>query len=116
MSALSSNSLSVLQAQNAIDAGKGLPHLAANSGKHVGKLDMRKARETAQNFEGVFLAEMLKPMFEDIEAAPPFGGGTGSKIWRDLQTQEYGKAIAKAGGIGIADAVLHQMIKMQESK
>lgn len=109
MTALASENIALLQAENAIQAGKGLPRLGGG-----GNLDIRKARETAQEFEAVFLAEMFKPMFENIDAAEPFGGGTGEDIWQDLQTQEYGKAVAKAGGIGIADAVLRQMIKMQE--
>lgn len=108
MTALASENIALLQAENAIQAGKALPRLGG------GKLDMRKARETAQEFEAVFLAEMFKPMFENIDAAEPFGGGTGEDIWQDLQTQEYGKAVANAGGIGIADAVLRQMIRMQE--
>jgi len=31
-----------------------------------------------------------------------------------MQVQEYGKAIAKQGGIGLADHVMEQMIRMQE--
>ena len=58
--------------------------------------DMRKMRETAQEFESVFIAEMLRPMFENIDAAEPFGGGPGEQAYRDMQIDEYGKAIAKA--------------------
>ncbi|WNJ99087.1 rod-binding protein [Thalassospiraceae bacterium LMO-JJ14] len=78
--------------------------------------NMQRMRETAEDFESVFLAEMLRPMFSNIEAASPFGGGAGEKIYRDMQVDEYGKALAKAGGIGLADSIMREMIKMQEGK
>ena len=76
--------------------------------------DMAKLREAAQEFEGVFLSQMLKPMFENMASAPPFGGGPAEDMYRSLMVDEYGKSIAKAGGIGIADQVMREMIKMQE--
>jgi len=68
----------------------------------------------AEDFEAFFLAQALQPMFDDIEPAEPFGGGPGQDIWKSMQVQEYGKAIAKQGGIGLADHVVQQMIRMQE--
>ena len=74
----------------------------------------REIRKTAQDFEAFFLGQMLQPMFQNLGAEAPFGGGHGEEVWRSMQVQEYGKAITEAGGIGIADSVLREMIKMQE--
>lgn len=93
------------------------PNAAPSGGN--GKLsasDLHKFKQTAQDFEAVFISEMLRPMFENIEPSSPFGGGSGEKIYRDMQIDEYGKAIAKSGGIGLADNVMREMIKMQEGK
>ena len=79
-------------------------------------MDIQKFRKVAEDFESVFISEMIRPMFENIEAEAPFGGGQSEKIWRAMQIDEYGKAIARAGGLGIADQVLDQMIKMQEAR
>ena len=68
----------------------------------------------AEDFEAVFLGQMLQPMFQNIDAAEPFGGSPSEKMWRTMQVDEYGKAIAKSGGIGIADAVFREIIKAQE--
>lgn len=76
--------------------------------------DIDKVREAAQEFEAVFLSQMLKPMFENLETAAPFGGGPAEDMYRSLMVDEYGKAISKAGGIGIADQVMVEMLKMQE--
>ena len=75
-----------------------------------------RMREVAEDFEAVFISEMIRPMFENIEAEKPFGGGPAEDIWRNMQVDEYGKAISKSGGIGIADAVMDQLIRMQEAR
>jgi Rod binding domain-containing protein len=84
--------------------------------KHLG--DAKKAEKfehAAQDFEAVFIAEMMKPMFEGISTEAPFGGGKGEEVFRDLLLQEYGKIIAKTGSVGIADSVKQAMIEMQEA-
>ncbi len=74
----------------------------------------QQARKTAEDFEAVFLTQMLQPMFEGIKPEAPFGGGNSEAMWRSMQIEEYGKAITKAGGIGIADSVYREIIKLQE--
>lgn len=73
-----------------------------------------KLGKTAEDFEAVFIAEMMKPMFEGISTDGPFGGGKGEEIFRDMMVQEYGKIIARTGSIGIAGSVKEAMIQMQE--
>lgn len=80
------------------------------------KADERQARKVAQDFESFFIGQMLQPMFKDIRAEEPFDGGHGEDIWRTMQVEEYGKAISRAGGIGIADMVYREMLKAQEVK
>ena len=74
----------------------------------------QQARKIAENFEAVFLTQMLQPMFEGIKPEAPFGGGNSEAMWRSMQIEEYGKAITKSGGIGIADSVYREIIKLQE--
>lgn len=76
---------------------------------------MEQITETAKEFEAVFLAEMIKPMFEGINTEPPFGGGKGEEVFRGLLIQEYGKMLAQTGRIGIAEQVKQEMIKLQEN-
>jgi len=93
------------------------PHLGqANQADRGGHPNAARFRKVAEDFEAVFISEMMRPMFENIQAEAPFGGGPSEDIWRNMQIDEYGKAIAKSGGIGIADAVMDQMIKMQEGR
>jgi Rod binding domain-containing protein len=73
-----------------------------------------KARKAAVEFEGFFLAMALENMFSGIETDGLFGGGHGEKVFRSMMLQEYGKAIAERGGIGLADAVQREIIRLQE--
>lgn len=98
-----------MQAQNAMLAGK--RDLTPSGGQSVDQL-----RKVAEDFEAVFIGQMLKPLFENLGAEEPFSGGESEKMWRGLQVDEYGKAITKAGGIGLSDTILKEMIKLQEGQ
>jgi Rod binding domain-containing protein len=78
--------------------------------------DAGKLRAAAQEFEAVFMSQMLETMFQGIRTDGPFGGGHGESVYRSLLLQEYGKVLARRGGIGLADAVTRQMIATQEAK
>lgn len=71
-------------------------------------------RQAAQEFEAFYLARALEPMFEGLSTQAPFGGGMAEDMWRSLLIDEYGKAIARAGGIGIAQAIVRGLIDVQE--
>lgn len=68
----------------------------------------------AQEFESVFLGEMLKHMFDQVDTNEMFGGGEGEETYKSFMVDEYAKMITKTGGIGIADHVKAEMIRMQE--
>jgi len=109
MAGLSNDNLISMQAGNAVAQGRGLPNVGRAQ-------NIAEARKTAEEFEAVFLGQMLQPMFANIEAAEPFGGSSSEKMWKTMQVEEYGKAIAKSGGIGLADAVFREILKTQELK
>ena len=72
-----------------------------------------KARDVAEKFESVFLEQMLQHMFEGIKTDGMFGGGQSEQVYRSMLNQYYADAISKRGGIGIADAVYSEILKMQ---
>lgn len=80
-----------------------------------GTADPRALRQAAEDFEAVFVAQMLAPMFDTLPTHGTFGGGPGEDIYRSLMVQEYGKAIARSGGVGIADQVERELLRIQEA-
>lgn len=72
------------------------------------------ARKTANEFEAMFLSQMLEHMTAGIKTGGPFGGGQGEEMFRSLLNQEYAGMLTKSGGIGIADHVYRQILALQE--
>lgn len=75
-----------------------------------------RIRQTAEDFEATFLSQMLKPMFEGLSTEAPFGGGDAENTWRSFQLDAMAKETVKAGGIGLADTVMSEMLKIQEGR
>lgn len=93
----------------------------ATSGIHrpaSAEIDQAKMRRdpegAAKEFEAFFIAHMLDQMFAGIETDGVFGGGQAEKTYRGLLHQEYGKAIAEQGGVGVGKMVSSEIIRMQE--
>ncbi|MEE8271054.1 MAG: rod-binding protein [Alphaproteobacteria bacterium] len=76
--------------------------------------DPAAARAAADEFEAVFLAQMLSHMFAGIDTDGPFGGGHAEQIFRSMMVNEYGRIAAQSGGLGIADQVMAEILKVQE--
>lgn len=100
------------QARDAYAAGQSAR--AANAAK--GGADLAKTKEAAQQFEAMFVGQMLQHMWAGVDVDSEFGGGHGEEMWRSMLIDQYGKEIAKSGKLGIADAVMRQMLKAQEQR
>lgn len=84
---------------------------AASRGVSADKID-----ETAQEFEAQFISQMLENMFSTVDTNPVLGGGEGEDAYRSLLTDEYGKLLARAGGIGVSDHVKRELLRVQEAE
>lgn len=80
----------------------------------MSEADKRAARDAAEQFEAIFIAQMLGPMFESLPTDGTMGGGPAEGMYRSMFVTEAGKEIAKAGGVGVADQVYRELIKLQE--
>jgi Rod binding domain-containing protein len=73
-----------------------------------------KAWETAKEFETQFLSSMTQSMFEGVKTDSFFGGGAGEDMFRSMLVGQYSKEMSNAGGIGIADKIYGEILKLQE--
>ena len=65
-----------------------------------------EAKKLGQDFEAMFLEEMMRPMFAGVSKPNAmFGGGHGEEAFQTMMVQEYAKAFAKRGGIGVAKQI-----------
>lgn len=84
--------------------------------KTAGKTGNNEAiNKAAQEFESVFLAQMMEHMFAEVDFNPS-GKGPGDDIYKSLLIDEYSKLMSRSGGIGVADHVKREMLRMQETQ
>lgn len=77
--------------------------------------DMARIAAAAKRFEGVALGELFQPMFATLgKGDGPFDGGGAEAQWMPILAEQIGRAIAAAGGLGLARPVMAAMLAAQE--
>lgn len=82
---------------------------AAAKGMSEEKID-----SVSQEFEAQFISQMLSNMFATVDTKESLGGSDAEDTYRSMMVDQYGTMISRAGGIGVADYVKREMLKMQE--
>jgi Rod binding domain-containing protein len=71
-------------------------------------------RRLAQEFEAQAVAAMFQPVFAALPTDGPFGGGQAEAQWRPMLVDAITRDLARAGGLGIGDAVYRELLRAQE--
>lgn len=74
-----------------------------------------RLRAQAEELEGVFLTTLVKEMFATVHSESGFNGGFGEETWRGMQAEQFAATLAQGGGIGLADALVSDLIAVQQS-
>ena len=99
-----------------LKAAEGKLHDVQKTSQSSSLKDIKAIEQVAEDFEALFISEMMKPMFEGVKPDPLFGGGKGEEVFQGLLQQEYGKLMAQTGQLGIADVIKQELIRIQESE
>lgn len=83
------------------------------AGRAASASSRAEAEAVAREFERMFLAEMLQPMFAGLSTDGPFSGGQAEEVFRPMLVDHYARAMSEAGGAGVADAVLAEILRIQ---
>lgn len=76
----------------------------------------QKVYKQAKDFEGVFLNTLMKEMFSSVKTdSANFGGGFAEETWRGMQAEQFASAMADRGGIGLADQLMPDLLRLQEA-
>ena len=76
-----------------------------------------KLWKAAQDFEALAIGQLLQPMFSTVDTSGGmFGGGAGEKSFQPMLVTEMAKAVEKHGGLGLAQPIYQEMLKMQEKR
>jgi len=69
----------------------------------AGKAKNEELKKVSQDFEAIFIAQLLKVMRETIEESGLAEGGFGKSIYTELFDQEVALSMARRGALGISD-------------
>jgi flagellar protein FlgJ len=72
-------------------------------------------RRLAQEFEAQAVAAMFQPVFAALPTDGPFGGGAAEAQWRPMLVEAITRDLARAGGLGIGEAVFRELLRVQEA-
>lgn len=102
----------------AVGVGKAIAGTVADTASKTAQASSdaaaKKARKTANDFESMFLESSLDRLTQSEGTDGPLGeNGTGGGVYRSMLTKEYAGQIMKSGGVGIANQVFSEMMKMQ---
>lgn len=84
-------------AQTAIDAASGSPTL----------------REATQQFESLFISQLMKSMRDTVPQSQLLSAGTGQQLFREMLDQEIAGRVSQSGGIGIGEMLFQQLSPAQ---
>lgn len=74
---------------------------------------LARADAAAKDFEAVFIAQMLAPLFSSVETPAIAGGGDSEAFFKSLLQESYAKAVAERGGFGLAAHVKAALLDIQ---
>lgn len=78
-------------------------------------LNRADARAVAEDYEAYFLTQMIEVLQEGRDQTEPFGGGAGETTFRSFLSEQYAKEMVRAGGIGLADQLTAEILRLQEA-
>ncbi len=88
------------------------PSAEMNSGAR--KLDREKLKKACEEFESIFILEMLKSMRQTVPQTGFLGNGTGKEIYQNLLDQELSKSLSRRGVMGLGRLVYQQWVEREE--
>ena len=72
-----------------------------------------KALKSGQDFESVFLNQMLSSMTQGLGNDTGFDGGDAETQWRSLLNEYTARSISASGGVGLSNTVMGELLKAQ---
>lgn len=73
----------------------------------------RRLRATAHEIESIFLQQMLKTMRQAFPSGRAALSGQGQRVYQEMMDEHMGRALAKGGGIGLADLLVRDTLRRQ---
>ena len=73
-----------------------------------GAAEPSAARSAAEEFEKMFLTQMVDEMMKQVDMGD-FGGGQAAEQWRFFLSEAFAGELAREGGLGLADSLTRRV-------
>ncbi len=83
----------------------------SQEGQGAGKVDEKRLEKACQEFESIFIHQMMKTMRQTIPRTGFMTEGKERNIFQALFDEEISKNISKSGGLGLGKMLHRQMEK-----
>ena len=70
--------------------------------------ELKKLRAASQDFEAIFIKQMLDAMRKTVPKGGIINGGMAEEIFEDMLYTERAKIMAKTGSFGLADMIYNK--------
>jgi Rod binding domain-containing protein len=90
-------------------AGSRAARAAASARGQVQIDKSSKLYKVSQEFEAIFIKQMLNVMRKSVNKTGLMDGGMAEEIFEDMLYDEYAQNMAKSGSFGIADMIYRQL-------
>lgn len=74
-----------------------------------------KLRNLCDDFESIFLKQMMKAMRKTVEKSGLMDGGMGEEVFQDMLDGEVAQDAARSRSLGISDMLFAQLSKTQKA-
>ncbi|RKY37745.1 MAG: hypothetical protein DRP78_00195 [Candidatus Omnitrophota bacterium] len=71
----------------------------------------QKLKKTCDDFEAVFINNLLHTMRQTVQKSELFGGAQGEEIFQDLQDSAISKEMAKTNQMGLSQMLYQQLCR-----
>lgn len=72
--------------------------------------ELAKIRQSAQEFEAIFIETMLKTMRDSVQKSGLIDGGNAEQMYQSMLDSEYAKQMASQGTSGLAADIEKQLL------
>lgn len=88
---------------------------AGLSKTHRSKVNPADVPKAYRDYEAVFMQNFVKTMLP-TEGEEVYGKGIAGDMWKSMAAEQFGDALAKGGGIGLAEQMFAQAVARQQVK
>lgn len=83
---------------------------------HQLSTSQQELKKAAEDFESLFIQQMLSAMRKTVPESDLFGDRKAEKMFETMLDEEMSKNMSKAGGIGLSKMIYEQMVNFVSDK